>query len=382
MADKFTETKTTGYGSRIVNSLGGIIFGIILFLGSFVVLYLNEGRSSDYITARLTQEIGSAIISQDKTLQDKPVSATGIFNTTETIGDNLFLKPGAFIAIKRRAETYAWQEEVTSSTKKNLGGSETTETTYNYTQGWDAAPRQTSTFKHAEGHENLQPSISNALIKAQKATLGAYAVDPQTIELPSFTDLKLTADTIQSSKDMQLIDDRYIFVAKTAGSTYASPKIGDMRISYQVVPTGKTATVFGKLDGDKISSYFNEKNKHSLYRAEWGSRAEALGELKKEQTLLLWILRLIGVFMMWLGLNLVFAPISVILDVLPWLGSLSQSAIALMLFAVALALTALTIFISMITHNFWALMIIMFMLLILGIRRFMRLKKEAAQKAS
>ena len=40
----YTETTRTGYGSRLVNSLKGIVIGIILFCGATAALWWNEGN--------------------------------------------------------------------------------------------------------------------------------------------------------------------------------------------------------------------------------------------------------------------------------------------------------------------------------------------------
>ena len=45
MADRFTETSHTSFGGNIVRSIVGIPLGILLFLGSFAVLWMTEGRT-------------------------------------------------------------------------------------------------------------------------------------------------------------------------------------------------------------------------------------------------------------------------------------------------------------------------------------------------
>ena len=44
MANSFTTVTTTGYFQRIINSFVGILIGVLLFAGSFFLLYWNEGR--------------------------------------------------------------------------------------------------------------------------------------------------------------------------------------------------------------------------------------------------------------------------------------------------------------------------------------------------
>jgi len=43
--DQFTETTRTSYGANIGNSLKGILFGLILIVGSIILLWWNENRS-------------------------------------------------------------------------------------------------------------------------------------------------------------------------------------------------------------------------------------------------------------------------------------------------------------------------------------------------
>ena len=41
--DSFTETVSTGWFSRIGDSIKGILFGLLLVIAAFPVLFINEG---------------------------------------------------------------------------------------------------------------------------------------------------------------------------------------------------------------------------------------------------------------------------------------------------------------------------------------------------
>lgn len=41
----FSTTTSQGWGSRLKNAFGGMIFGLILVAGAFIALWFNEGRS-------------------------------------------------------------------------------------------------------------------------------------------------------------------------------------------------------------------------------------------------------------------------------------------------------------------------------------------------
>lgn len=377
MPDQFTEVKTTGYGSRIIDSIKGIFFGLILFIASFGVLYWNEGRVDMSTIAKTAIEVSSGQVSADASLAGKLVSTTGIVNSDKTIGDNLFLKPDKFIAIKRDVEMYAWVEKSESHTTSNTGGSSTTTTTYSYAKEWTENPQPSSNFKHPEDHTNPQKSLDSTENKVTAATIGAYGFDPQAISLPSLTRIPLSADKLNLGNENTLIDGQYVFVPRNKGSNYQNPQIGDMRVSYLVLTPGFNGTAFGQLNGSKIDSYTDSQG-HNLYRLFAGTREQGIATLHSEYTMWLWILRGIGFLMMWFGLSMLFGPISVILDFLPIFGSISRSLIGGISFLVALVLSIVTILVSMVLHSLTAVLIALAIAIIVMFLGIKAMKKKRA----
>lgn len=354
MADQFTTTTTTGYGSRIMNSIKGVVVGLLLFVSSFGLLYWNEGRVDMSQIASTAVEISAT--TQDTAANGKLVSSTGIFNSDETVGDNMFLNPDKFIAVERNVEMYAWEETSESKSTTNTGGSETTTTTYKYDKVWTSSPAESSKFNQPAGHENPAQVLEGDIVKVSKATLGVYGVDMAKVVLPPFEKLTLTATNVTLKDGAVLANGDYLFMSKTAGSTFTAPLVGDYRISYTVLYPGKDGTIFGKLDGVNIAPYFDEKN-NELYRVFSGTRDEAISTMHSEYTMMLWIFRAIGFLMMWIGLSMLFGPISVLLDFLPIFGQISRALIGGVTFLVSLVLSVVTILISMILHNVIALVV-------------------------
>ena len=356
MPDSFSETTTTGYGSRIVNSIKGVVIGLILFVVSFGLLYWNEGRVDLSNIAKTATEIISATVSTDTSLAGKLISTSGGVNSDQVIGDNLFLNPDKFIAAEREVEMYSWIEKSESHRKTNTGGSDTTETTYTYSKNWTENPKSSSNFKHPEGHENPQKSLDSYTNKVTTATIGAYNFDPQSVTLPNFSQLPLNSQNVTLSDGATLANDSYLFIRKSTDGTFDSPQIGDLRISYHVLRLDFDGTIFGKLSGSKIDPYFDQDG-NNLYRLFIGTRDQAISTLHTEYTTLLWILRLVGFLLMWFGLSALFGPISVLLDFLPIFGAISRSVIGIATFLVAFVLTIVTILVSMIAHSLIALII-------------------------
>lgn len=356
MPDRFTETTTTRYGVRIVNSIKGVVVGLILFVASFGFLYWNEGRVDLSNIAKTATEINSQTQNADPSLNNKLVSTTGIVNSDQKIGDNLYLKPDRYIAVERKVEMFAWIEKKERRSKINVGGSETTETTYSYVKEWTERPEPSGNFRYPEGHENPQKAFDSYINKVTAAKVGIYNFDPQRVTLPNFSKLHLNSQNVILSPEIILANDTYLFMRKSENGTLENPQIGDLRISYNVLYSNFEGTIFGKLNGNKIDPYF-DKDGNRLYRLFVGTREVGIATLHTEYTTLLWILRLVGFLMMWFGLMALFGPISVLLDVLPIFGAVSRSLISVITFLVALVLSIVTIFISMLLHNLIALIV-------------------------
>jgi hypothetical protein len=135
------------------------------------------------------------------------------------------------------------------------------------------------------------------------------------------------------------------------GADPGSPAIGDQRVQFQVVqPT--TVSLFSQQRGDSFSPYATKQGQ-SLERLEIGSHSaeEMFAHAQSENTLLTWGLRVLGVVLMWLGISLVFRPLVVLADVLPFLGGLVQTGVGLFALMIALPLSLITIAIGWIAHR-------------------------------
>ena len=381
MPDQSTHTATTGYGSRIVSSIKGIIFGVILFVVSFGVLYWNEGRADLSVIAKTAIEINAQTQNTDASLNGNFIFASGIVNSEQIISDNLFLKPDRYMAVKRKVEMYAWVEKTERRSKTNIGGSETTEKTYTYSLEWTEHPKPSSNFKYPKGRNNPQKTLDSSITKATIATVGVYSFSLQSATLPNFSKLPISSQNVILSQDVMLASDSYLFIRKSENGTFGNPRVGDLRISYSILRPNFEGTIFGKLNGSKIDPYFDKDN-NRLYRVFAGTRDEAIATLHSEYKTSLWIFRLVGFLMMWIGLSLLFGPISVLMDILPIFGSISRMVIGIITFALSLTLTIVAIIISMILHSLAALIIsLVVVIAAIIIAVIMRKKKQQAAQS-
>ncbi|MFA6305136.1 MAG: TMEM43 family protein [Candidatus Gracilibacteria bacterium] len=347
----FTEVTTKGYFSRIIDAVKGVVLGIILFLGAFGVIYWNEGRVDVSQVAQTATKVTAESV--DATADGKLIAVTGTVSSTEKLGDGIFLKPADYLAVSRNVEMYSWIEKSESKSDTNMGGSETTTTTYSYSTDWTSAPESSSQFKDSVGHTNPEMTIKGDVYHVNSAKVGAYEVDMSKLVLPGYKKLELKKEDLNLEKG--IFENGFIFVGK---GTLVAPQVGDLRISYSALKNNLNGTAFGKLENGKLVTFVDQKTAESLYRLFDGTFDEAIKTMHSEYTTWLWIVRLIGFLMMWIGLSSLFGPISVVLDVLPVLGGLSRGAIGLLTFIVSLVLSILAILVSMLLHSLVAMVVV------------------------
>jgi hypothetical protein len=418
-----TETTTTGFLGNIGNAIVGVLVGIVMFFGSFVVLYYNEGMVN---VADVAKKAAVAPAEKaDPANEAKLVSVTSTLESKEDVGDPSFVKPGAWIALSRKVEMFANLETKHEETKKNTGGSSTTTTTWTYATGWSDSPSATDSSKFKEkGHDNPLWPFGNAEFKVENATVGAYSVHVKgdDLDLPPGDSLSLTpaifqigaapaalpaeangatnntnapaAQTIAcpgcgetrplskancphcgapasdkwttapagtatpSAGGAPHIDGNYVFVGS---GSLASPRIGDVRASYLALARSLKVTLFGQQKGSNVEPFAIEGGDFlhkRLFRALKGTREEAIQELAFEDAMRLWILRGVGFLLMWIGMSLVFGPITAVMDVFPSLGGFVKAVIGIVLFPIALVLTGVTIVVAKILHSVIAMVIV------------------------
>lgn len=316
MSDRVVRTEKIGYFQRLRNSIGGIVFGIVLFLASFAVLFWNEGRVDLSRVAKTSTEI-AATGSPTASVGDF-VSVTGNITSPEQLGDSPYLAPGNYISLSRTAEMFAWDENSSTETKKNTGGSETKTTTYTYVKEWTSNPDDSSSFENPNGHFNPEKSIDSTKLNVSKANIGDYQLDMNSLSLRLPNAVDLSPETVAPEYKNKL-SGGFIHIGK---GTPAQPEIGDMRLSYKALNKDVLSTVFGAFSApNQLSTYIAKKFKGiSVYRLLPGNRVEAIATLKSEHKIMTWILRFVGFGMMWFGMNLVIEPLGVLLDFSPLLA--------------------------------------------------------------
>ena len=118
----YQETTTTGYGTRLKNSLGGIGTGFLLFVAGTALLWWNEGRAVK--TDKMLNEAEGVTVEMedvskiDPEFEGKLVHATAFANTTDSLSDPNFNVGATAIGIQRKVEYFQWVEHASSQSRK------------------------------------------------------------------------------------------------------------------------------------------------------------------------------------------------------------------------------------------------------------------------
>lgn len=345
MSNVYREVTQTGYFRNILNSFVGALIGLLLFFGSFFVIWWNEGRTNLALVA--AESVPAAVGSIDTANEGKFVAVTGDLIATEPIGDAPYLKAGDYLQLDRKVEMFAWDEESRSETRDKVGGGSETVTEYTYEKKWTTSPENSANFKQPEGHANPALPIEGATKQAPGARLGAFGLDLSQLTLPGGATIALSSQTVLT--EAAKLDGGYLF---TGQGSQSSPQIGDIRISYTAVRSPAAVTVFGQQSGERLTPHLYEQSS-TFFRALNGDRNTAIQELQTEHTIITWLLRGAGFLMIWIGLLLVVSPLGTVAGILPILKQITGFISGIVTFIVALVIWGVVTLIAVVLHNFW-----------------------------
>ena len=347
MNNKYTEVTRNSWGSRIMSSFVGVLFGIILFLGSFFLVWWNEGNSirTENDLKKGNKDIIS--VKSDTPLpanENKLVHLSGKVETADTLIDDEFGIATNAIALSRKVLIYQWVESTTERTEKELGGSEKVITEYNYTKKWVYEPTNSSGFKIEEGHLNkCDFPYRDTITMAQNAKVGSFDLTaPLLQQIDKFEDYIIDSNLYNKTFT---ISSNTIYLG--SGKINDDPEIGDMKISFQVAYAPEMVSIIAQQLKGTLSPYIGE-NATKIVKLAYGTvSADNMIKLAlKENSSQTWILRGLGLVLCIIGLILILKPISVIMDVLPILGSIANFGAGILSVILGLILILTTISIA------------------------------------
>jgi hypothetical protein len=318
--EHFTETTHTSYGSNISNSFKGIIIGVIFVLISIVLLWWNEGRSIAQTIA--LNEMKEKIITLPNTkysaeYNNKVILLQGNVKPLSVIEDTIFGLKTNGLNLKRDVEMYQWQEKTTTHTEDKLGGGTETTTTYDYYKVWSNAQISSSSFKHPLGHRNPVMAYKSQFFSTD-ASMGDYHLSKNIVSRFDATTPIGDLSSLPKNIDNIINYGSYLYKGKNVNF----PEIGDLKITFSYAPMGDY-TIAGKLQNRDIVAYTTSNGKNFIFtRSGIVSAQEIFQEELNSNSILTWLLRFVGLIVMFIGFNMILKPLSTIANVIPIIGSL------------------------------------------------------------
>jgi hypothetical protein len=347
-SDGLTETSTEGFGSRLGGSLVAALIGLILVPAAIVLLYWNEGRAVDAIRAldrgaAAIVEVDSAAVTPGT--NGKLVHVVGMLQPTTPATDPVFeVTADGLVRLTRTVEMYQWEEETNTKSQQNVGGTKTTETTYNYKRDWSARPIDSGRFKVPAGHQNPSMQLQSGTFDGGDVRLGAWKLDPAVLnKLTVFTPLRPQS---APPSGYQASGDGFY-----QGQNPGQPATGDVRVSFGAVPAQTVSVAAAQASG--VLTSFRNSNGYTIALAEPGvvSAAALFHDEKKSEGTMTWILRGVGFVLVLIGFICMTRPLTMLFAVLPFLECLVGAGVFLVALTLAVPITLLTIAIAWIVHR-------------------------------
>ena len=407
----YTEVTRTGYGTRLKNSLGGVLIGILMFIGGTVLLWWNEGRAvktSDMLKEgqkNFVEMENPAVKSPD--MEGQLVHAVALATTTDSLSDGTFNVGAVAVKLHRTVEYYQWIEHEKTEKKDKIGGAQETTHTYTYSKEWTGSPVISGEFKDPDYQalNFVYQNLEDASSAAENVSFGAYRLNQSQVgsfhnEKPMEValDEDLSKQMDKAARDnaraflsrgglLDLVPDSAAIVHTQGNVVYIGrnpnvPEVGDVKITFTKDMPSKVSLI-AKVAGDTFT-YYKAKNGYKLDLLYMGENTaeEMFDSEHSTNKLITWLLRILGVLIVIGGLRSIVSIVPTLLKVLPFLGQIVETGLGLVCGIIGLVWSLIVIAIAWIRYRpvlGITLLVIAAALIFLLVRRSRKKKAEKAQ---
>ncbi|CAJ1942044.1 unnamed protein product [Cylindrotheca closterium] len=340
---EFSEvTGQQSYCERMQSACAGVCIGLLLFFGSWGVLFWNEGRAvkrqQDIDEGRgIVQLVGLTTINAtiDKTKDNNLVWVTGVVDGgSKNIYDdilklNVTNLTGA-LAYSRSAEMYQWVERKSTRTEKTSGGGTRQVTTYSYGQEWSSVLVSSANFREQQaGRTNPNSFLLTPFSDASNDIgLGAYNLDSSVSSYITWsevwTDAPVNGSAVSFNNYTTTFSSGTIYVRKSANVD----TVGDNRATLSITLPDTVSVIAKQSTTGELEPYITEGDRELLLFSRGEKTSDELfAQAEEDNTTLTWILRFVGFLAMVIGVCLILNPIATAFDVLPFCGDAMEGCI-------------------------------------------------------
>ena len=308
-----------------MKNFGSLILGIILFLGAFCLLWWNEGNSAKKINIanyakKYAIEVNSNSIQREN--DNKLIATTGHAQTSSTLGDEFVTSPNTLV-LERIVKMYQWIEDHEDG--KTV-----------YKKEWSDIEENSDEFED-KIHKNPHFPITSKEYIAESATLGQYDLSEKQIQM---IEPQKGFSNLSEKAGYKIIDNQYY-----KGNNIDNPEIGDLLVSYNYAPSNTPISIIGEQKSDNTVVSMIHKKIGAIYIQYNGkmTKDEMLDKYTNDNKIQTMGLRFLGWFLMFLGLKLFFEPLMNILNLIPIIGQLANTATTFVFALITFVLSLFTI---------------------------------------
>ena len=162
-------------------------------------------------------------------------------------------------------------------------------------------------------------------------------------------DVASVAGVLTAPREYATSPDMLIHVSGSTvyiGANPGSPTVGDVRVSFSYTPEADVSIV-AQVIRDTFEK-FTASNGYTFSRLDMGKvgMARMFEGARSDNTIMAWILRVVGIILVVVGIGMIFKPLSVIADVIPLLGTIVGAGTGVVAFLLGLAWSLVVIAIA------------------------------------
>ena len=391
---QYQTTSSQSWFSRLGGAFKGVLIGLIIFIIGFPVLWNNEHdavRNTNALNElqKVTIDVGKPEIQAEN--EGKPVFMTGPAATQDVLTDPIFGISENAIRLSREVEIYQYVEQQHSETKKKMGGGTETVTTYTYEPAWVQAPIDSNTFENPDARTTCRNvgimRFQDDELMAANVSFGAFKFGPEIIEKIGGSKAYTLAPDFQLPQQLKVlgarIEGEYVIVPYTAPATTTAnaidqavnavagagdanaagqaianavvpqpvTQIGDLRVKFAITKPHDVSLIAVQ-KGDTFTDYTAKNGKKQFLFRDGTHTATDLFEAKAASNKMKrWFFRAIGFILMYIGMGMVFRPLSVLADVIPFIGTIVGKGTSFVAFIIAAICSLVTIAIAWIAYR-------------------------------
>ena len=315
----------------------GVLVGLLMVIIGTVLLWWNEGNNVRNI--KTTDEIEKSVV--EITPEDDPaefagqlVAVGGKFVVEDvSLSDTSFGVNVHTAALSRVVEIYQWEED---SDTDDDG-----DTHYTYKKVWHEGLIDSSDFARS-GYDNpTSVAYESGSEFAENVVLGNFHLSSTQIQ-------KMTTSKALSASEAKKIPKKYSVEGNyvTNSEDLDHPQIGDVRISWRY-NDWKEVSLISQVTGTTFVSWTSAVgNKVNWVTEGTKTSAEMIEDMRNQDKILKWLLRLIGFILIFSGYMSFISPLTKLVGYIPFLGSVVNFTFTAIIFLLSLIQSLLVIIIA------------------------------------